>query len=83
MPYVRYRKCPLLTSHGLVLATLYREGPMTRRDLSEILTLSPKYVSQLLAELRLEGLVEVEGSMYALPPDTDLGSTLLLNPESL
>jgi Rrf2 family protein len=66
----------------LVLARLYREGPVSLREIAQREQISVQYLEQLFRELRKEGLVNSHrgtrgGYQLALPPGaTSIGSIL-------
>ena len=60
MPYRRYERCPLLTTHGHILALLHGLGGLRQRDIAEAMTLSETHVGRLMRELSGEGLISSE-----------------------
>ncbi|KKN32740.1 hypothetical protein LCGC14_0810840 [marine sediment metagenome] len=55
--YVRYAKCPLLTTHGRVLAYVDDQDAVTTQGVAEHLWLQETTVRRALSELKAEGLV--------------------------
>jgi len=51
------------SNRSVILTSIYREGPLSRQELSVRTTLSPASVSNLVAELISEGVVEEAGSV--------------------
>jgi predicted NBD/HSP70 family sugar kinase len=51
------------SNRSVILTSIYREGPLSRQELSVRTALSPASVSNLVAELISEGVVEEAGSV--------------------